>query len=370
MRIGIDVTASIYIGTGVATYYRSLIPPLIDLGQDHEFVLLGYAWRRFGQLELANRKVPLPPRLMEFLWNRIHRLPVEYFVGPVEVFHAWDYLQPPAKKAKLVTTIHDLTTLKFPMYHSESTVKAQEKRLGWVRREAEAIIVDSGATKLDVMKLLGIESGRIRVVPLAAGELYRQFQVKSSLSTGGKAEFRTREMSRVKRKYGIEGNYLLSVGTIEPRKNVKRTMEAFELIRETEFGIKYLVVAGNVGWGEDLNPVPGVVLLGRVPDGDLPGLYAGAEALVYPSLYEGFGLPVLEAMTVGCPVVTSDRGSLKEVAGRAAVLVDPEEVESIVHGIETAIERRESLIKKGLEQAQKFSWEQTARETLGVYESL
>ena len=361
MRIGIDVTASIYQGTGVSSYYWELVPELIKLGREHEFVLLGYALRRYHELTLATKKFRFPPRIMEFLWNQLHVFPVEKLVGEVDVFHAWDYLQPPAKKAKVVTTIHDLTAIKFPMYHHPLTVAAQTHRLRWVRREASLIIADSEATKQDIIELLGIEQERIRVVHLASGQIFGKFKAQSS-------KFKVDEIDRIKKKYGIEGEYLLSVGTMEPRKNLKRVMAAFAEIRNQKSEIRNLVVVGRAGWGEQVMPAKGVKFLGVVPERDLPGLYGGAMALIYPSLYEGFGLPILEAMTVGCPVVTSDRGSLKEVAGEAAVLVDPENEDSIAMGIEEAVERRAVWVKKGLAQAAKFSWEKAARETLRVYE--
>jgi glycosyltransferase involved in cell wall biosynthesis len=361
MRIGIDVTASIYQGTGVASYYRELVPQLLKLGGKHEFVLLGYALRRFQELTLATKRFRFPPRVMEFLWNQMHIFPVEKLVGEVDVFHAWDYLQPPAKKAKIVTTIHDLTAIKFPMYHHPLTVAAQTHRLRWVRREASLVIADSKATKKDIVELLGIEAERVRVVYLAAGDVFGKFRIQNS-------EFRIREIKRIREKYRIEGEYILAVGTMEPRKNLKRVIEAFSKIINHKSNIRNLVIVGRAGWGEQVMPANGVKFLRMVMEEDLPGLYAGASALVYPSLYEGFGLPVLEAMTVDCPVVTSDRGSLKEVAGNAAVLVDPESEESIAMGIEEAMEKRAALVKKGLAQAAKFSWEKAARETLRVYE--
>jgi len=368
MRIGIDVTASIYAGTGVASYYRELVPELLKQGKKHEFVLLGYALRRYQDLSLATKKFRFPPRVMEFLWNQLHVFPVEKLIGEVDVFHAWDYLQPPAKKAKIVTTIHDLTAIKFPMYHHPLTVAAQTNRLRWVRREADLVIADSEATKADIVELLGIEAERIRVVYLAAGSVFINFRYQ-------KSEIRNQKVNNLRKKYGLDGEYLLAVGTMEPRKNLKRVMAAFAAIQnstpkggQAEFRIQNLVIVGRAGWGEQVMPAKGVRFLGVVPEDDLPGLYGGAAALVYPSLYEGFGLPILEAMTVGTPVVTSDRGSLKEVAGKAAVLVDPESEESIASGIEEAVRRRSVLIKKGLAQAAKFSWEKAARETLRVYE--
>lgn len=359
MKIGIDVTASIYTGTGVGMYYQLLIPELLRIGASHQFVLFGYALRRYRDLTLANRRFPFPPRLMEFLWNQLHIVPIEQLIGEIDVFHAWDYLQPPVKRAKVVTTIHDLTAIKFPMYHHPSTVSAQKRRLQWARKEAALLIADSKATKRDLVELLDIDEKKISVIPLAAGKQFAEFRRRSQ-------EFKQSEIERVQKKYGISGPYLLSLGTMEPRKNLKRVVEAFQRPR-LHGAVKALVVAGQVGWGEQLIPSPGVALIGKVPQEDTAPLFAGAQALVYASLYEGFGLPVLEAMAVGCPVVTSDKGSLKEVAGTAAVLVNPEDVDGITHGIEIALEKRNILINRGIKQESKFSWQRTAQETLRAY---
>lgn len=354
------MTASIYSGTGVATYYQLLVPELLRIGKDHEFVFLGYALRRYRDLTLATKKLFMPPRLMEFLWNRLHVIPIERFVGDVDVFHAWDYLQPPARNAHIVTTIHDLTALKFPMYHHPSTVEAQKRRLQWVRKEAALIIADSEATKRDIIEYLHIEENRVQVIYLAAGKQFSEFRRRRDA-------YREERIATVKKALGIDGNYILSLGTIEPRKNLRRVIEAFGRFRGRGGSVDHLVIAGPIGWGEQLEPAPSVILTGKISPEDLPELYAGAEALVYCSLYEGFGLPVLEAMATGCPVVTSDRGSLKEVAGNAAVLVNPEDVDSIVYGIETALSKRNLLVTRGVRHVSRFSWEKTARETLRVY---
>src|SRR3990167_5606855 len=246
LKIGVDVTAGIYSGTGVASYYRSLVPELIRQGKDCEFVLLGYAMRRYSDLKLANKKFFLPPRLMEILWNKMHIVPVETFTGDLDIFHAWDYLQPPVKKAKVITTIHDLTTIKFPLYHHESTVQAQTHRLRWVRREADIVLADSLATKKDIIELLGIPEKKIKVVYLAAGEQYTELKVKSE-------KLKVAEIKRVKQKYGIEEEYFISVGTLQPRKNLKRVIEAFSTINHQPSTINHkLVVAGKYGWGESL----------------------------------------------------------------------------------------------------------------------
>lgn len=359
MRIAIDVTASLYQGTGVATYYNNLIPKLLEYENGVSFILYGYSLRRLAELPLARKKFPFPPRLAEFIWNKLHIFPIERLIGKCDILHAWDYIQPPTQKAKIVTTIHDLTPLKFPEHQHPRTLAAYKQGLRWVKEEAAVVITDSYSTKQDVIELLKIPEEKIQVIYLAAPQDFHEFRRRHE---------NTRDLSidLVKRKYGIEGEYILSVGTQEPRKNLERTIMAFKAL-----GLeKSLVIAGPYGWGKKVQPVKGVKVLGFLPSFDLPPLYAGASCFVYPSLYEGFGLPVLEALAVGCPVVTSDRGSLKEVGGGAAVEVNPESVEAIAFGIKVALERGKELSEKGIIQAQKFSWEETARQTLEVYEKV
>jgi glycosyltransferase involved in cell wall biosynthesis len=359
MKIAIDVTASIYKGTGVATYYNNLVPKLLEFSKSHEIITFGYSLRRLTDLNLATKKFPLPPSLMDILWNRLHIIPVETLIGTCDLLHAWDYIQPPTKKAKIVTTIHDLTPFKFPKHQHPRTIAVYKHGLKWVKKNAAAVIVDSFSTKQDLTEFLKIPETKIHVIYLAAPDRFKDFRTRQE---------NTRDMAinHTKRKYSIEREYLISVGTQEPRKNLHRTIRAYEALNMSQ----PLVIVGRFGWGLKAKPTKWVKLLGFVPDEDLPALYAGASCFIYPSIYEGFGLPVLEAMAVGCPVVTSDRGSLKEVAGGAAVEVNPESVEAIAFGIKVALQRSEELIKKGMIQAQKFSWEKTARQTLDVYDKL
>lgn len=357
MRIAIDVTASIYEGSGVATYYKNLIPRLLNIGTQHQFLLFGYSLRRRQDLKLANIILPLPPKLMELIWNKWHLFPVESFIGACDLVHSWDFIQPPTKKARIVTTIHDLTPLIYPSHQHPRTVKAYKQGLKWVKKNSAMIIADSLSTKKDIMEILKIPERKIQVIYLGVSDIYHDFRSKMNQDGGSM-------IKRVKEKYEIKRDYLLFVGTQEPRKNLKKVVEAYDAF-SSDFD---MVIAGNIGWGRKTPQVSGVKLIGYVSEKDLPALYAGASCFIYPSLYEGFGLPVLEAMAVGCPVVTSDRGSLSEVAGDAAVLVNPEKTDAIAFGIESAINNSKILKDKGIKQAQKFSWDQTAQQTLAVYE--
>ena len=383
MKIGIDISQLAFPGTGVATYTQNLVENLLKIDKQsllprnkkNEYILFFSSLRqKVPKLQISktqnNIKIKtfkLPSLILEFLWNRLHLVPVEKFAGQLDVFHTSDWLEPPAKCPK-VTTIHDLAIFKYPETFTprggHDIVVNLKRKLEWVKKESRLIIAVSESTKRDVIEILGIPEERIRVVHEACNP---EFTEKSKEDT-----------ERIKKKYRIKGDYILAVGTLEPRKNLKRVIEAFEKLQKTQ-KLK-LVVAGKFGWGEGIEKLKiknkqslslrdeKLKILGLVSQEDLPSLYSGAQVFVYPSLYEGFGLPILEAMASGCPVVTSNVSSMPEVAGEAAVLVNPEDVENIARGIEEAIKKRDDLIKKGYEQVKKFSWEKTARETLKVYE--
>lgn len=373
MNIGIDFTQAQYLGTGVGNYTFNLVKHLLQLETEHNFTLFGCSLRglpEFTNLALSLKPhqlklYPIPPTLLEISFNRFHQPPIEYLAGPVDIFHASDWAQPRSRRAKLVTTIHDLTTIKFPQYHHPKIITAQQRRLLWVSKEASLIIADSNSTKQDIINLLGIKEEKIRVVYLAASTDFSDFaalpQKKKNIA-----------INKIKRRYSLD-KYFLSVGTNEPRKNLAKVITAYLSLAQSEVNIPNLVIAGRYGWGESsFKLIPPelsskIKILGFVSQSDLPALYAASELFIYPSLYEGFGLPVVEAMTLSLPVVTSKRGSLGEIAGSAAVLVDPASVISIKNGIHRALAHAPELKQKSVHQAKHFTWEKTAQETLSVY---
>lgn len=362
MKIGIDISQLAFPGSGSAVYTENLVKNLLK-SQENEYVLFFSSLRQPAPRDLKSKNFKFPPLLLEQLWNRFHVLPIEKLIGKIDVFHTSDWLEPPAHCPK-VTTIHDLIIYKYPETFQRrgghDIVANLKRKLAWVKKESTLIISVSESTKQDIIEILKIPAERIRVIHEACNT---EFTEKSIDFT-----------ERIKKKYGIKGDYLLAVGTIEPRKNLKRVIEAFKIVQSAKRKAQSLVIAGKFGWGEDIkssknqDSVNQIKLLGYVPDKDLPALYSGAQVFVYPSLYEGFGLPILEAMASGCPVVTSNVSSMPEIAGEGAVLVDPEKVEDIARGIQEALENREELIEKGKARAQEFSWEKTARETLKVYQ--
>jgi len=265
---------------------------------------------------------------------------------------------------KNVITVCDVTPLLFPGTHGRMNVWHHRIALPAILKRADRVITISDCSKRDIVRLYGLPEEKVTVTLLAADLCYRKMR------PDGGGELVT----------SLPRPYILNVGTLEPRKNLEGLLRAFA--RAKKAGIPHtLVITGARGWGESrLAPLPeelgisdSVVFTGFVEDEDLPHLYANADFFVYPSLYEGFGLPVLEAMACGTPVITSDSSSLPEVAGDAAILVDPKseaELSSAIRNLAGDPSRRLIMREKGLKQAGKFSWERTVSETLQVYEEI
>jgi glycosyltransferase involved in cell wall biosynthesis len=354
MRIGIDVSQVVF-GTGVSFYTRKLVENLLKIDRKNQYVLFGGSLRRKKDLRrfaqelsgnFSTKFLPLTPSLADIVWNRLYWGKIEWFLGQVDIFHSSDWAQPPTE-AFTVTTVHDLSTFKYPKLAHPKVLKTHKRRLSRVIDNVDRIIVPSQATKADLLEL-EVEEKRIRVIAEAPGEEF--MPAKKS------------QIKKVKKEYKVSGGYLLAVGT-NPRKNLERIVKAYEQVRAGK-DLKLLVVGRKEG---KLELDRGIRYTGHVDDKELATLYSGAKALVYPSLSEGFGLPILQAFACECPVVTSDVSSMPEVAGKGAVLVDPENLNSIVEGIETAVRRKKSLVKKGKEEVAKYSWKKTAEETLKVY---
>ncbi len=362
MKIGIDISQIVYSHTGVSSYTKNLIDELLKIDTTNHYVLFGSSLRRRKELlssvselpigsHVKNKIFPLPPAFLRILWNQLHVLNIEHFVGSVDIFHTSDWIEPPASCFK-VTTIHDLVAYKYPEYLDPEIVNTQRRRLHWIMHDQSYIIADSESTKNDILEILHIPVNRIYVVHLGVSSSFFQLPANSQ---------------GILDKYFVKGKYILTVGTREPRKNLARVIEAYKQIKESDIE---LLVVGKYGWGRDIELVPGVRILDSVNDEDLATIYRNARCFVYPSLYEGFGLPVLEAFASGCPVVTSNRGSLAEIAG-PAILVDPQKSNEIAESIDFILSlssvKRQELESVGKQHAAKFTWEKTARETLKVY---
>lgn len=357
MKIAIDISQAIY-GTGVSVYTKNLVANLIKQHPEDEFILFGGSMRRRKELLILVKKLkgtpkiyPFPPTIMDFIWNSLHILPVEKFIGPVDIIHTSDWTEPPSKFPK-VTTVHDLIPFKYPQTTTDSIRNAHKKKLAWVIRESKKIIAVSQSTKKDLVSILRVPEEKIIVIPEGVEERYTPQPLEI--------------VDLVKRRYQTGEDYLFTLSTLEPRKNQEALIRAYEIVRKTFPDLK-LLIAGRVRQDGKLPPTEGVITPGYIPDADMPALYSGCLAFVFPSVYEGFGLPPLQAMACGAPVAVSDVSSLPEVVGDAGIFFDPESVESIAAGIIEAIQNRSVLRKKSLIQASKFTWSQTAEETYKVY---
>mgnify|MGYP001567056339 FL=1 len=359
MKIGIDISQIVY-ETGVSYYVKNLVTNLLKIDKENHYVLFAGSLRRKadivkfagtlpGNFEL--KVFPLPPTVLSFLWNNLHILPIEKLIGQVDVFHSSDWAEAPSSSFK-VTTVHDLAPILYPNLFPKDIIRnivnTHRLRLFWVAKESKRVIVPSNSTKDDLVKL-GFNESIVRVIPEAVSGNFKKASAE--------------EIIDLKRKYKISGDYILSVG-VNPRKNTERIIKAFD---KAGSGRDLKLVF--IGLPKYMKVVEGrnIRIAGHVKNNELSIFYSGAKTLVYPSLYEGFGLPILEAFSCQCPVITSDISSLVEVAGDAAVLVDPYDVNSIADGIEKALRGPKGLIEKGLEQVKKFSWTKTAEETLKVY---
>lgn len=322
MRVGIDVSPLAQTRAGTARHLGSLLEYV------HGVELVRLAFGGAGRAATVVRDA----------WWYPMALPRAARGARVHVLHCPTFRAPLRSPVPLVVTVHDLAVLRYPETFNRWTRTYSRVAVPRVVRAARRVIAVSEFTKRELVELLRVEEERIRVIPNAAGEAF---------APEGDA---------------AEGEYVLAVGTLEPRKNLGRLIEA---TRRAKLELR---VVGARGWGGVEAGGDGVRWLGELPDAELARLYRGALCLAYPSLYEGFGIPVLEAMACGAPVVTSAGGATEEVAAAAAVLIDPTDTASIAAGIEEAVSRREELSRAGLERARRFGWEAAAAATVAVYE--
>jgi len=363
MRIALDVSSAVRPeATGVAIYIRQLVKALARVDTSDAFTLL----HRFSRLRHYGNFVRAPGSNFrtKLLLEGLH----PFFGRQVDVFHGLDARLPGAwMKAKLVVTVHDIfSALQSTEFAPDGFRALKAERYRDLIARADRIIVVSEACRRDVLETLKADPARLRVVYEAAGE-----------------EFAPRpdeEVRALRRKYGLEGPYVLYVGTLNKRKNVPAMIRAFAIAREKARSDAVLAIAGRVGYGgETIREAiaaagPGaegfVKLLGYVPNSELAPLYGGAWGLLFATLYEGFGIPVVEAFSCGCPVIGGTIGSVPEIAGGAALLADPKNVGEIaaqVGRLLTDEPLRGELRGKGFARAKEFSWEKTAEKTLAVY---
>lgn len=373
MRIGLDVTAAVSQGAGIGRYTRELVRALAELDAHNQYRLFYASRTRPHALpplgpNFRVRALPVHDIWLARLWHRAQLpLPVEMFTGRVDIFHSPDFTLPPTLPGtKTLLTVHDLSFVRDPASAAPGLLKYLNTVVPRSVKRAHHILADSFATKNDLQEIYAVPPEKITV-----------------LYSGVEARFRRMsetEQQAVRAKYQLgEAPLILAVGTLQPRKNYVRVIQAFaELCNQLKTESYTLVIAGGQGWlfdsifaeVERLGLRGRVLFPGFIADEDLPALYSAARVLAYPSLYEGFGLPVLEAMACGTPVLTSTVSSLPEVAGEAALCVPPTDVPALaeaLHQLLTDEALRADLSAKGLARAQTFTWGRAAQELLNIY---
>ena len=376
MIIGIDISSVVY-QTGVSNYTLNLVKNLLSVDNKNHYKLFFSSLRLPFPKEFANLKNKtnvtiyhfyLPPTLLQILWNQLRLFPIEMFIGKCDIFHTSDWTQPPTLKAKTITTVHDLTPFLFPQWHQTKVIKAHKNKMYWASKICAKFICVSQNTFNDLVKLFPkIDKSKIEII-------YESAEDKYNLFTALPQNIQKQKILSIKKKYKL-GDFILAQGTREPRKNLNRLVQAFIKFKQSNPKDKtQLAITGKYGWGQDVNTHnTSIKILGFIPELDMVTLHAAAICLAYPSLYEGFGLPLIKSFKVGTPVITSNNSSLKEISQNAALLVNPTSVKDIQKAIEKIISSpklRNDLSKKGLKISQNFSWQKTAQKTLQVYNSL
>lgn len=366
--IGIDYTAAYEQGAGIGRYVRELIHALAacDTQTSYRLFVAGASRADLPPVPGHNfswRPTRITPLWFARLWHRFQLpLPVETFTGRVRLYHATDFTLPPALPGtRTLLTVHDLSFVRAPETATPVLKAYLDRVVPRSVRRASHVLADSQATKDDLVELYGTPPEKITV-----------------LLSGVNGQFRPVRDPEVRQRYKLPNNpYVLSIGTVQPRKNYARLIEALAALGPA-FNDVHIVIAGGRGWldspiyraVDDFDMAGRVHFTGFARDEDLPALYSEARCLAYPSLYEGFGFPVLEAMACATPAVASNISSMPEVAGDAALLVDPYDVDALADALRRLLvdeTLRADLVARGLEQAARFTWAHSAEQLREVY---
>jgi glycosyltransferase involved in cell wall biosynthesis len=381
LRIGIDVTAALAQGGGIGRYTRELVRAVVGIETAFHFRL--FSARPPAQLPVPDplpqadhvtyRPAPLPEHWLYRLWYRLRLpLPVQLVTGRLDLFHSPDFVLPPvAGRIPTVLTVHDLSFIHYPHTFPQVLVNYLNRVVPWSVGRATHILADSEATRRDLLDLWQVPAEKVTVLSLGVDE---SFQPAGNVA-----------VTAVRRRYQLDdAPYLLSVGTVQPRKNYQMLIQAFAAVAAD--WPHTLAIAGGKGWLYDemiaeierQNLVGRVRFIGFVADDDLPALYTGADLFLFPSLYEGFGLPLLEAMACGVPVITSNASCLPEVVvghdgAETAVLLSPHAPQPWSQTIRQLLDdapARDRLRRLGRRQAAQYSWQRAARQLTTLYHQL
>ena len=373
MNIGIDVSPAINQKAGIARYTYQLVSSLLELDKSNNYLLYAFSSKSKQDVFKSERAQFRPhkwqPQLLKtyFLLLRLLNLSADSFTKEADIVHSTDFVLPVSKSKPSIITIHDLAFRHFPTFYTWKNRTYMNSMAKFSAKRADKIIAVSQATKNDIIHFLNVDEKKIIIIPEGVDELFKPSSEQ--------------KIKTVKKEYGLPDEYIVTLGTLQPRKNLEALIDAFARLRKDKAIPHKLVVVGEEGWNNErlltkldrLDIAEDIVITGFIEDNQLPSLYSGATALVYPSLYEGFGLPVLEAMACGVPVACSNTSSLPEVAGEAALLFDPTDVDQIYSSMQELLSDdrlRNNLSEAGIKRARHFTWEKTAKQTLSLYNTL
>ena len=380
MQIGFDISALAEEKTGIGQYRWNLLRELRTQSSEFSILPYGFSFRGYNQLKRVAQdscfrrndkkgiefkifQIPRRPLIMSWIFCRQPSL--DFFIKNADLFHVSDNVQPPTKNPT-VSTIHDLSAVLFPQFHSSKNVFVDKWRFKQIAKYASQVICVSENSKNDFLNKYKLDSDRVHVV--YNGVDHSKFFPIQDLF----------KIQQFKTKYQLFDPFILFLGTIEPRKNVLRLVKAYFELKNQQKIIYKLVICGKKGWGyeeifkfiKEKKLEKDVIFLGYIDESEKNLLINSSEFVVYPSLYEGFGLPVVEALACGKAVITSNNSSLHEVGGEACLYVDAENANDISDKIFELIKNqnlRKDLEKKSIMESNKFSWEKCAKETFEVY---
>lgn len=392
MRIGIDYSSAVHQGAGIGRLTRNVVQALAALDADSSPHPSGDEYT----LLVQGREIPFPPRpkpsenmrnaasgipnpnwrevrtrLSQRWWTRIwHRLHlpfnVEWLIGQVDLFHGPDFVLPPLHpRTRAVVTVHDLSFLHLPHCFEPALLDYLNSAVPRATARADWVLADSESTRRDAIELLGVPEQQTSVLYPGVEPRFQPIQESAALN-------------RVRAQYGLPQSFILSVGTVQPRKNYVRLVEACTQLDVEDV---HLVIVGGKGWLyqelfdriKELDLQERVHMTGYVDDADLPALYNLAQVVAQPSLYEGFGIPIVEAMACGIPVVAANNSSLPEAAGDAGLLVDAQDSEALADALSRALidsQLRRTMIERGLAQAGRFTWQKAAETLHATYQQI
>jgi len=372
MRIAIDARMG-HTRVGMGVYVTGLISHLGKIDRKNEYFVVVLKGKTADFVPKQNNftkwetTISYENHFTRDFWEQVY-LPLKLHTYKIDVYHGPNYVLPIFAKTGMVLTAYDMTLFATPEYYKPISRFRVQRLLKTSAKRAHKIVTGSENSKQDIIEILKVPEEKVQVVYIGIEDVYRAIDDKRGLDF-------------VKTRYGITSRFILHVGSLNPRKNIPRLIDAYNILPAEILKEYELVIVGKKSWKADkifaktkqLGLEDRVIFTGFVADSDLPLLMNAADLLAFPSLYEGFGIPPLEAMACGTPVVASNTSSIPEVVGDAALLFDPYNVEEIANAMYRALtneQLRDELRQKGFERAKQFSWEKAARETLAVYEGV